>query len=185
MLGRIHRGAGVALAVGAIAVGAPAAVVFAESIGRSWTAVQRSQRKFREPRATLPRPRTSITETMEDGLAGICQETSRRPRRAGRSRTPPWELYIPCAADLGRRSAPVGPRMVCQQPSRLRAGQAGGWWRGVLAGADADPVRLVPRHDRPSHRRQPAHDRHLLRRRVQPCRPTRGDDLVPRPAHRR
>jgi hypothetical protein len=33
MLGRIHRGAGVALAVGAIAVGAPAAVVFADPSG--------------------------------------------------------------------------------------------------------------------------------------------------------
>jgi hypothetical protein len=33
MLGRIHRGAGVALAVGAIAVGAPAAVVFAHPSG--------------------------------------------------------------------------------------------------------------------------------------------------------
>ena len=33
MLGRIHRGAGVALAVGVIAVGAPAAVVFADPSG--------------------------------------------------------------------------------------------------------------------------------------------------------
>ncbi len=33
MLGRIHRGAGIALAIGAVAVGAPAAVVFADSSG--------------------------------------------------------------------------------------------------------------------------------------------------------
>ena len=33
MLGRIHRGAGVALAVGAIAMAAPAAVVFADQSG--------------------------------------------------------------------------------------------------------------------------------------------------------
>ena len=131
MLRRMHRGAGVALAVGAIAVGAPAAVVFANPSGGPGR--QSSDHKGRF--ADHGRGSQDHGQHYGDHARTVwrtSQETSRRPWRVWRSWTPPRELHIPRAADLGRRPAPVRPRMVCQQSSRLGAGQAGRRGRRVL-----------------------------------------------------
>ena len=102
-----------------------------------------------------------------------------RPRRP----SPPRDQAR--AADLGRRAAPVRPRMVRRQPSRLGAGEARRRRRRVRTAHTPVPSDSDPGMTGPGDRRQPADDRRLLRRRVQPRAAAGGDDLVPRPADRR
>lgn len=76
--------------------------------------------------------------------------------------------HRPCAAAVGGRAARVRPEVVRGHPPAFGAGRAARRWCLLHRSVHAAAVRLVPRHGRPGHRRQPGHHRRLLRRHVEP-----------------
>ncbi len=115
------------------------------------TAHPRGERGRRRRRAHRRRHRRPLARRRPPG---------KRPRRSHRREARP--------PALGRRPPPEGSRLVRPHAPGLRHRGAGPARHRLHARVHPCAVRLVPRHGRPGDRRQPRHDRRLLRRHVQP-----------------